>query len=475
MADFAPGLPKKDVRGDLKKIKPGEFVDFVVQKHDAERAGTHYDVRFGTPESGLYSWATKKDLPKPKERIALFRQPLHSHDYKDFEGEIPAGYGKGKVSKFEEGKILIQKITKDAIHFVKAHKKFPERFALVAPKEKGDNRWLLVNTTPTEPIPYNKIHYTTVHPDKAEKIVGGLQPGSSVQAKIDGAASLTKLMNDKFETVSYRASKQTGGPIIHTERLMQGKSTTVSIPKKYVGSVLRGELYGTRDGKTIPPQELGGLLNSSVYKSVMDQKERNVELKNMIFDIQQIGKSPVSKDLPYEKRMKILKDVVKHLPADKFHVPEEAKTPEAAKKLLKAVKGGKHSTSKEGIVIHPPTGKPLKSKLTEEHDVYIRGFFKGEGKLKGKAVGGFTYSFKPNGPIVGKVGTGFSDDLRKDMYKNPDDYVGRVAKVTAQEKFQSGALRAPRLSALHEDLPLAKTSSNLVLSALVAKRYSERR
>lgn len=452
MSEFAPGLPSRDIKGDLKKIKPGQLVDFVVQRHKAERAGEHFDVRFGTPETGLFSWATRKELPKPKQRIALFRQPLHTHSYKDFEGEIPSGYGKGSVAKHEEGRLLIQKISDRAIHFVKAHKKFPERFVLVAPKDPDDDRWLLLNSTPTEAIPYKKLKYTSVSPEKAEKIIGGLQPGSSVQAKIDGAASLTKLMSDKFETVSYRTSKETGGPILHTERLMAGKPAVVSIPKKYVGSVLRGELYGLRNKKAIPPQELGGLLNASVAKSIETQKAKNVDIKNMVFDIERLANKPVS-DLPYEKRLEMVKNVLKHLPTDKFHLPEEAKTPAEASALLKAVREGKHPLSREGVVIHPPIGKPTKVKLTEDFDVHVTGVFPGGGKYQDKGAGGFAYALTPNGKTVGHVGTGLSDELRYEMHQRPDDFIGRVAKVTAQEKFPSGALRAPRLIAFHEDYP----------------------
>jgi hypothetical protein len=457
-ADFAPGLPKKTEYGKVESLKAGEFVDFIVQKHEAEKAGTHFDVRIGTPQTGLLSWATRKNMPKPGERIALFQQPVHRHEYGQFEGEITEGYGKGKVTKHDEGRLLVSKISPNALHFTLGHKKFPERFVLVRPREEGDKRWLLMNTTPTEPIPYKKLHYTKIDPEKAEGILEGLQPGSSVQAKIDGAASLTKLMDDKLEVVSYRASKQTGGPIIHTERLFKGQPVKVTIPKEYVGSVLRGELYGTRKGKAIPPQELGGILNASLVNAVEKQDDKGTKLKQMLFDVQQIGKKPTA-GMPYEERMEELKKIVKLLPPEHFELPEEAKTPEEAIKLFRRIKSGKDPLTHEGIVIHRPHLKPVKAKFMEDHDVYIAGFFPGGGKYKGKAVGGFKYSLRPGGPIVGEVGTGFSDKLRKEMYENPGDFMGRVAKVRAQEKLPSGALRAPALLSLHEDYPAAKAKS----------------
>ena len=96
---------------------------------------------------------------------------------------------------------------------------------------------------------------------------------------------------------------------------------------------------------------------------------------------------------------------------------------------------------------------PIKAKLKEEHDVYIRKIFGGERAYKKDMAGGFEYSHTPNGPIVGKVGTGFSERIRRDMWENPDKYTGLIAKVNAQEKFESGALRAPSFQMLHLDNP----------------------
>ncbi len=56
------------------------------------------------------------------------------------------------------------------------------------------------------------------------------------------------------------------------------------------------------------------------------------------------------------------------------------------------------------------------------------------------------------------MGSGFSDEVRREMLSNPDSWIGRMARVRAQEKFPSGALRAPSFLARHEDYP-TKTGS----------------
>lgn len=48
------GIPSRQNMGDLSQLKPG-LIDFIIQRHLAEKAGPHYDVRFGTPETGLFA------------------------------------------------------------------------------------------------------------------------------------------------------------------------------------------------------------------------------------------------------------------------------------------------------------------------------------------------------------------------------------------------------------------------------------
>jgi DNA polymerase Ligase (LigD)/Helicase conserved C-terminal domain len=450
----AAGIPDREQFGDLSKLQTGQMLDWAVQHHMAQRAGPHYDVRFGTPETGLYSWAARKGLPAPGEKHLAVQQPLHAHEYGSFEGKIPSGYGAGTVKRHDLGRILLTKVLPNEIHFTTAHQRYPERYLL---KQTKDKNWLFINTTPTEPTPYTKERYTSVPSEQVEPLLDKLQPGTSVQAKIDGAATLTKLVDKHFDVISYRASKVTGGPITHTERIFGGRPE-VELPREMKGSVLRGETYGTNpQGQAIPPQELGGLLNSAVEKSRNQQQERGTDLKNMLFNIQQYGKTPVPEDTPYAARMEMLKRILPHLPAGKFELPQEATTPDAAKSLWQQVQGGQHPLTREGVVIHPPTGRPMKAKLLDEHDVHLREMFPATqgSKYEGNAVGGFRYSHEPTGPIAGEVGTGLTDELRQAMFKDPESYIGRVAKVRAQEKFPSGALRAPSLLSLHEDYPAA--------------------
>jgi len=480
------GIPDRTDFGDTGKLTKDQLVDLFIQRHLAQRAGEHFDYRIGTPDTGLYSWSMKPTrLPEPGQKRFVRQQPVHSHPYGSFEGRIGSGYGAGTVKQEQKGKVLITKASPTKIEFTTATSGVPERFILLKPDKWGEREWLLINNTPKEVIPYEKVRYKKIPAESVEPLITQMQEGTSVQAKIDGASSLIKLMSNGAEVVSYRVSKKTGRPIVHTERFFGGRPQ-MDIPKELVGTVLKGELYGERQptqnptakpgrtvaegtgsgpavpgtgrlddgrgsGRVIPPQELGGLLNASLVNSLDRQRQEGIQLKNMLFDIQQLGKQPVGQDVPYAERRKMIEQVLAHLPADKFGVPEQATTPEDAQAMWSQIRDKQHPLTEEGVVIHPPTGKPMKAKNLEESDVYIRSIYPGAGKYHNLGAGGFAYALSPGGPEVGRVGTGLSDDLRRDMHANPDAYTDRVARIHSQEQLPSGAWRSPALIALHED------------------------
>jgi DNA ligase D-like protein (predicted 3'-phosphoesterase) len=459
MAD-AKGIPDRSEYGDLGKLSPGQLLSYVVQQHDANRAGRHYDVRFGNKDTGLFSWAARKGIPSPGEKHLAVLQPVHDFEYGKFEGTIPSGYGAGTVKKFDEGKALITKVMPNQINFTLAHKKYPQRFTLVKPEGgigQKENNWLLINSTPTQRIGYAKVPYKVIPQEDIESILKNLPSDANVQAKIDGSASLTHILKDKIEVLSLRHSKVNDRPIIHTERALK-TIPTVEMPKQYHNSLLRGELYGQQNDKVIEPQRLSGLLNSSVAKSITDQNNQGIQLKNLVFDIARQGNKNVDYNkVPYADRLNTVKNILQSIKGpdadlvqSKFHLPEEAKTPIDALNLWDDIKNKKHPLSEEGIIIHPSLGRPTKTKLTDEHNVWIRAIAPGKAKWQDRGAGAFLYSHTPTGRIVSEVGTGFSDKLRQDMYNDPASFIGRSARVRATRKLPNDVLFQPSFISLND-------------------------
>jgi ATP-dependent DNA ligase len=201
--------------------------------------------------------------------------------------------------------------------------------------------------------------------------------------------------------------------------------------------------------EVIPAAELGGILNSTLAEAERKKREKSIAMRNAIFDIYVRGKEPVPRSVPYKKRVEMIKELLLHLPKRQFHLPRMETTPEGAKQMWEEIKAGKNPRTREGMVAWI-NNKPHKAKLQEESDVHITDIFpqiKGDTSL----AGGFRYALKSGGDPVGKVGTGFSADVRKQMMLTPEDFIGRVARIQAQEQFPSGAYRAPAFLALHED------------------------
>ena len=86
--------------------------EFVIMEHKADRAGTHFDLRFKQPSGNNWdSFAVRKGIPdKPGTKVLA--QKTHDHSKKEalFVGTIPKGeYGAGVLKKWDSGSCEILK------------------------------------------------------------------------------------------------------------------------------------------------------------------------------------------------------------------------------------------------------------------------------------------------------------------------------------------------------------------------------
>lgn len=256
----------------------------------------------------------------------------------------------------------------------------------------------------------------------------------------------------QVEAYSYRPSKlNPSGKINHTYKLP--KLIGVKSPETLPKMILRGEVYGTDKvtGKAIPSEQLNGILNSATLKA--RTKLQNVDMKIGLFDVHSVAGENFE-DKPYIDKLEILNKVIKEIP--QFNIPRYAIDPEEKKQLINDVLSGKIKETKEGLTafkLFSGGSKDIaKIKVRPDTDVVIEEVF--PVRNNPELAGGFRYSLPgKDRTIVGNVGTGFSRAEREDMMKNFKNWKGRIARVTSQGAFPSGALRAPSFMSLHPDFP----------------------
>ena len=156
----------------LTELKPGFTGEFVIQKHSAEHAGVHFDLRLSWLKSGnleeykekrlqktpepmpeneknlvLESWAVRyldKLLSGEKDRVLAMHVEPHPYNYLTFSGKIPEGYGKGTVVIFDSGTWQLLKMDTNKFTFKLSGKKIQGEYSLINTK---DSSWLLIKNT----------------------------------------------------------------------------------------------------------------------------------------------------------------------------------------------------------------------------------------------------------------------------------------------------------------------------------------
>lgn len=428
------GLPDRSYYGDLSSLREDTMATLVRQLHNASRAGRHEDLRLGSP-AGLHSWAVPKFMPEDDSRRLAVHQPIHQWSYKDFQGRLNHGYGKGTVSKIEESPVVILKNTGDHIMFTRGDSKDAPIYSLV--QTKGHN-WMLFTKKPGQPVQiktYPKEHFKSVPMDKVPELIAN---GATVTPKIDGAGTLLYLGPHGVEAYGIRTGANGLKPE-YTDII--GKLRSIKVPKDMQGTVLRGEVFGRRQNRSIGANELSGILNSTVRNSLYKRQGEGIRLL--------VAALAVNKDGRDDYNQEAVNRLISRLHSDSI-IPVDAYKGKAAMNLLKSMQTGDNRLTHEGVVIHQPGQRPLKAKFKDDADVVIRNIFKADTDADNRA-GGFEYSLPGSNKVIGRVGTGFDHETLRDMIRNPEAYIGRTARIQSQEQYPSGAYRAPSFQAMKED------------------------
>ena len=85
--------------------------NFVLMRHQAKRAGLHFDLRFRIPgKKDWDSYAIRKGIPIGSEKRMIVKTTIHSENNAKFTGKVPKGeYGEGIISEEDSGSCDILK------------------------------------------------------------------------------------------------------------------------------------------------------------------------------------------------------------------------------------------------------------------------------------------------------------------------------------------------------------------------------
>src|ERR1700754_158247 len=488
--------------------KDKDHLIFVVQKHDASRL--HYDFRLEM-DGVLKSWAIPKGPSlDPKVKHLAMMVEDHPFDYLNFEGIIPKGeYGGGTVIVWDEGtyepiepikgkkaqeKHLLKQLASGQLKIKLHGEKLNGEFAMVKTHGMGENGWLMIKhkdefATSEDITKEDKSVLSGKTIEKMEKTsekvwqhgheedvvpyqdlagdVGESDPEKTSKPDID---KILKSAPKAKTPVNIKPMKATlvdepfDEPGWLFEVKWDGYRAIANLHGKDVALISRNNLPFEKYypiNEALKSWDMNAVLDGELLvlndKGVSDfgamQNWRSEADGNLVFYIFDIlwykGKNLMN--LPLKDRQAVLTDI---LPTDNDHIRQS--------KVFDANGiGFFHAAERmglEGIIAKKADSvytsdlrskEWLKIKVQKRQEVVIAGFTKnqGTGKSFSALVLGI-YDKKGDLQFVGKVGTGFSDKLQKEMMlqfeplitkSSPFDYEVDVDKPTRFRPKRMGA------------------------------------
>ncbi|HXI00083.1 MAG TPA: DNA ligase D [Sphingobacteriaceae bacterium] len=444
---------------------------YVIQKHAASHL--HYDFRLEM-EGVLKSWAVPKgpSTDPAIKRLAMMVED-HPFDYRTFEGIIPAGqYGGGTVIVWDEGtyepieeikekkaqETHLLKQLKEGSLKIKLHgKKLQGEFALVKTHGMGENGWLLIkhkdeHAAKTDITKNDKsvLSGKTLEAiaKSSDNIWNSNKPGKtgkkqSAKALKDSVALPVGNASDILKNAPKTASPAAFKPMLATlvdkpfddpdwlyeikwdgyravALVNKGKVELISRNKKSFDAkfypvhqaLTKWKINAVLDGELVVLNDKG----RSDFGSLQNwRSEADGELVFYVFDMLWYdGKNLV--DLPLRERRTVLEEM---LPAEDmirlsktFDASGTDFFDAASKMELEGI------IAKKANSTYSPDRRSkewLKIKINKRQEVIIAGFTRNEGSAK--TFSSLLLGVYEHGSLqyAGKVGTGFSDKLQKEM------------------------------------------------------------
>lgn len=454
---------------DKKSLK------FTVQKHAATRL--HYDFRLEM-DGVLKSWAIPKGptLDPAVKRLAMMVED-HPFDYRDFEGIIPKGeYGAGTVIVWDEGtyepsnfqgkskkdkeRHLLQSLESGQLKITLYGKKLKGEFALVRTATRGENSWLMIkhrdefatdrditledkSVQSGKTIDEVKVTSTNIYGQPKDNTIKKLddqvktgtisqkQPRNTGNALRKAEKSkmpslvkpmLATLVDDPFDDPEWIFEVKWDGyrtiAFIEEGSVQLQSRNNKSFTEKYypiAEALKQWKNDAVIDGEIMVLNEKG-VSNFSALQNW--RSEADGQLVLYVFDILWYnGKNLMN--LPLSSRLDILNDI---FPKNNDMIRISEAFPEHGKQFFEAAGKlgleGMIAKKKDSLYIPDIRSKYwLKIKVHKRQEVVIGGYTVNEGT--GKLFSSLLLGVYEKGifQFVGKVGTGFTDKLQREMMK----------------------------------------------------------
>lgn len=434
---------------------------FVIQEHHARRH--HFDLRLEI-DGVLVSWAVPKEIPQDPEakRLAVHVED-HPLEYGGFEGEIPKGnYGAGTVKIWDKGTWEPQgrswraDFEKGKLKFFLRGTRLHGGYLLVRTEEPN---WILRKLSDAAPVAEAEeitFEEPSFIPFQLAKVVPAVPSGTDWIHEI------------KLDGYRIQAIKATGKVTIYTRNGHDWTDKFETLAKA-IGKLSRKDFI--LDGEAVVFDEKGrtsfGLLQAAV--GVRARKQAGIEIGFVAFDILHYDGLNL-RPLPLSERLKWLDK----LPLNDTGMIRRSKywTSDAGADLFREA----CKLDLEGIISKkltqpyaPDLREWTKSKCRPRQEFIVCGYLPPKSSLP--AFSSLVLGTVENGKLVprGKVGTGFSDEKRREVlktlkrietkdasFKTEDRGViwvkpELVAEVEYAEITRDGSVRQASFIALRED------------------------
>ncbi len=428
---------RKPVAIDDMPVNRNEWTkgEYYIEEHDA--TNLHHDftiivngkcyrmARSATPNTAKKNgWLNV--FPHIGEKTGWVRQPEHFYHEVPNPPIITEGYGKGTCKVLKHGGCYVMVTDSGVMHVI---------------FEDIDGVYTFVETKDNQVIMMRKHHdghwigkHSMISADSPEPYFDDSnyaffikKDGAAVEWEVYQASNGKKYLRIWSYRPNARIMKETGyrTQIEHTYRL---GLCDKPMPDDMPIARGRGELWcGGPNGRS----HTAALMNSSHYNARRSPYHPYLYVHDIVY----YEGEDVS-DLPYGKKVEMMEHM--HSIDNRMKVPEYAVTPKGKRALWNRAK---KEDAVDGVIawrFKEGGTKPVKIKFTTDKENWHAATIVDIVPQKGEHGDKYAYPILENseGTRFQASGKGLTNEIKADMYENPDKYIGMEVRYSADSHFE---------------------------------------